>query len=116
MAKVDPEIAVEDHLDPSKNENLKRFLVTATAAHDWVVKLDVTGLESGSDYVYGFAVGDVVSRIGMTKTAPSEETATEQVQYAVFSCAHFSNGYFHSYDVASTLKDLDFWVHMGDYM
>lgn len=29
--------------------------------------------------------------------------------YAVFSCAHFANGYFHAYDVASTIKDLDFW-------
>jgi hypothetical protein len=36
--------------------------------------------------------------------------------YAVFSCAHFSNGYFHPYDVASTIEDLDFWVHVGDYV
>jgi alkaline phosphatase D len=36
--------------------------------------------------------------------------------YAVFSCSHFSNGYFHSYDVASTIQDLDFWIHTGDYV
>ena len=36
--------------------------------------------------------------------------------YAVFSCAHFANGYFHAYDIASTIKDLDFWIHTGDYV
>ena len=36
--------------------------------------------------------------------------------YAVFSCSHYANGYFHAYDIASTIKDLDFWVHVGDYV
>jgi alkaline phosphatase D len=36
--------------------------------------------------------------------------------YAVFSCSHFSNGYFHAYDAASTIENLDFWLHVGDYV
>ena len=44
MANVDPELNVEDHLDPSKNANLHRTLITVSAESDFVAKLDVTGL------------------------------------------------------------------------
>lgn len=117
IAKVEEDLAVDDHLDPTKNENLKAVLVKTTGAIDWVVKLDVTGLDAGSSYVYGFVgPNGEASRVGLTKTAPAEDADVEQVQYAVFSCSHFSNGYFHAYDAASTLSELDFWVHVGDYM
>jgi alkaline phosphatase D len=131
MAAIDPSLPnVEDHLDPAQNLNLHRAIVKVTKDSDFIAKMDVTGLMSGTNYVFGFSVMDdtiatesltratstsITSQIGQTKTAPGETDVVDVMTYAVFSCAHFSNGYFHSYDVGSTIEDLDFWVHVGDY-
>jgi alkaline phosphatase D len=116
MAAVNPNLVVEDHLDPEKNPNLRRGFVTVTSASDFVAKIDVTGLESGTDFVFAFSHGEYVSDVGQTKTAPANDADVESLTYAVFSCAHFANGYFHSYDLGSVIKDIDFWVHVGDYL
>ncbi|KAL7557103.1 hypothetical protein ACA910_002509 [Epithemia clementina (nom. ined.)] len=118
MAKVDPNLTLEYHLDPIQNPDLKRGLVTVTAATDFVAKLDVTGLESYTQYVYVFLTNDgsIVSDIGLTKTAPSMSDNVTEMTYATFSCSKFDNGYFHAYDIASTITDLDMWIHVGDYV
>jgi len=28
---------------------------------------------------------------------------------------YYNSGFFHAYDIGSTIEDLDFWVHLGDY-
>lgn len=33
----------------------------------------------------------------------------------VFTCSSWPWGYFNAYDYAATLE-LDFWMHMGDYI
>lgn len=112
------------HLDPTVNTELRRTKVIVTAQSDWVAKLDVTGLNSNTKYVFAFAVVDdttsqtttIVSPIGQTKTAPDATADVAQLVYAVFSCANFGNGYFHAYDIASTIQDLDVWIHVGDYI
>lgn len=106
----------ESLLDPDVNPNLKRANIVVTAAHDWIAKIDVTNLPSNTEFVFSFIEGDHVSDVGTTRTAPALDESVEEMTYAVFSCAHFGNGYFHAYDVASTIKDLDFWVHVGDYL
>jgi alkaline phosphatase D len=111
MAAVDPDLAVENHLDPEKNPNLRRGFVTVTSASDWVAKIDVVGLESGTDFVFAFSVGDEVSDVGQARTAPPNGAGVGSLIYAVFSCAHFAIGYFHSYNVGSTIKD----IHVGDW-
>ena len=116
MALVDPNLAVDDHLNPEANPALHRAKVTVTADSDFVAKIDVTGLASGTNFVFAFSDGTATSMIGRTKTAPGPDDVVESMTYAVFSCAHFANGYFHAYDVASTIKDLDFWIHVGDYV
>jgi alkaline phosphatase D len=54
--------------------------------------------------------------VGQTKTAPATDADIESLTYAVFSRAHFANGYFHSYDLGSVIEDISFWVHVGDYL
>jgi hypothetical protein len=116
MAEIDESLDINDLLDPEANPNLKRVLVEVTGESDWIAKLDVTGLPSGTKFVYAFSDGTAVSDIGQTKTAPAEDEDVAELQYAVFSCTNYGNGYFHAYDIASTIKDLDFWVHVGDYL
>ena len=119
MAEVNPDLEVDAHLDPSLNPDLKSTLVLVEASSDFIAKLDVKGLKSNTHYVYAFISTDdneEKSQVGQTRTAPALDEDVEELIYAFFSCAHFSNGFFHAYDVASTIKDLDFWIHVGDYI
>lgn len=117
MAVADATLPESSLLDPDANVNLKRANIQVSPEHDWIAKLDVTNLPSGTDFVYCFVKDNLISPIGQTRTAPSINSPTpESLTYAVFSCAHFANGYFHAYDIASTIKGLDFWVHVGDYL
>jgi phosphodiesterase/alkaline phosphatase D-like protein len=133
MAKVDPDLPFEDHLT-SANPNLKSGLVETDGSTDWIVKLDVHGLDPFSQYVFAFTDGSISSDVGLTKTAPAADQSVDNVTYAVFSCSNFPNGYFHAYDigtylhcslfetidsserVASTIAGLDLWIHVGDYI
>ena len=122
MAEVDPVLEFEAHLDPSQNDAIKVARVLVDVSSDFVAKIDVRGLTSNTHYVFAFVALDdstevaSTSVVGQTRTAPALDDDVEELNYAFFSCAHFSNGYFHAYDVASTMKDLDFWIHVGDYI
>lgn len=116
IAEYDETMPLNDHLDPSKNRNVKFGRVNVDGAKDFTLKIDVTGLKSYTKYVYAFTDGYVVSQVGMTKTAPAEDKHVKSLTYAVYTCSNFPNGYFHAYDVGSIVSDLDFWVHTGDYI
>lgn len=116
IARVDAKLAVEDHLDPAVNRNLRRMAITVNGSSDWVAKIDLTDLQPGTKYVFAFTDGVTSSDVGLTQTAPDKAAKVASMTYAFFSCSHFSNGYFHPYDVASTIKDLDMWIHVGDYV
>jgi PhoD-like phosphatase, N-terminal domain/PhoD-like phosphatase len=106
-------------LDPNFNIELRRTKIQIHAHDDYIAKVDVTGLQSGTSYLYAFyeSSTNTTSSIGQTKTSPSLlDTNTTQLTYAVFSCANYGNGYFHAYDIASTIVDLDVWIHVGDYI
>ncbi|EOD19338.1 hypothetical protein EMIHUDRAFT_369509 [Emiliania huxleyi CCMP1516] len=91
-----------------------KMTVMAEAKNDWVIKIDVTHLPAGTDFVYAFIADGKQSMVGMTKTAPDGPTA--EMHYALFSCSHWAQGYFHPYDHGSILEKLDWWVHVGDYI
>jgi phosphodiesterase/alkaline phosphatase D-like protein len=116
IAKVEDKLAVEAHLDPALNRNLKRMAITVNGSSDWVAKIDLKDLQPGTKYVFAFTDGVTSSDVGLTQTAPAPAAKVKSMTYAFFSCSHYSNGYFHPYDVASTIKDLDMWIHVGDYV
>lgn len=39
----------------------------------------------------------------------------ERLRFFLYSCANWGFGYFNAYDVGARY-DLDFWVHLGDYV
>ena len=116
IAEIDSSVAQEDHLDPDKNSNLMVAQIEIDSSSDYIAKVDITGLKSNTHYLFAFHDGNVASQVGSTKTAPKSDDDVSSLTYAFFSCSHFANGYFHSYDIASTIKDLDFWIHVGDYI
>jgi alkaline phosphatase D len=88
--------------------------VEAHAAADFTVKLRVAGLSPGERYEYGFEYGSAVSPVGRTRTLPAAGTRT--LRLAVFSCSKYSSGWFHAYRHAAEDPNLDFAVHLGDYV
>ena len=92
--------------------------VTATAASDHCVKVRVTGLEPGKHYYYRFSYDKAgkthTTRIGRTLTAPSPD-ADVPVKFAVVSCQDYVGKYYHVYRRMAE-EDLDFVVHLGDYI
>jgi len=85
-----------------------------TAPRDYILKVDVQGLNPGTRYFYRFMSGDTRSVTGTFKTLPT--SAVEQVKLAVFSCSNYPAGYFHVYAEAAKRDDLDAVIHLGDYI
>jgi alkaline phosphatase D len=91
----------------------------ASADHDHCVKFRVTGLEADTPYYYRFvATKDGVrygSQTGRTRTAPASD-ADRTVRFAFVACQDYGGRYYNSYAHLLTQPDLDFFVHLGDYI
>ena len=48
-------LEVESLLDPNENTDLRRTKIIVNNATDFVAKIDVTGLQEGTDYVFAFS-------------------------------------------------------------
>lgn len=121
---LDPEFTQLLQLTPassgvvSAGSGSTRVLVTARAAFDHCVKVKVTGLRPGTTYYYRFyyTTGDACyrSRMGRTRTAPAPD-ADVPVRFAFVSCQDYVGRYFNAY-AALAKEELDFIVHLGDYV
>jgi len=102
----------------SGDPRFERVVASGSAAtgpeRDFTVKVDAGGLQPGQQYFYRFSHGEQHSPLGCTRTLP--EAGAKEVRLAVFSCAHYSAGFFHAYAQAARRTDLDCLVHLGDYL
>ena len=87
---------------------------TARGAKDFCVKVDAAGLEPATQYFYRFVYADKTSPVGRTKTLPDSGSA--KARFAVVSCSNYGHGYFHVYREIAKRDDLDFVLHLGDYI
>ena len=84
---------------------------------DFTVKVELRDLEPNSFYYYQFAVGKYRSPVGRTKTLPSKDDANlSQVKFATVSCSNWVQGYFWAYYKIALRGDIDFVLHLGDYI
>ena len=89
--------------------------IESTAASDFCVSVDVDGLKPGRHYWYRFQGPDGEwSPIGRTKTLPVGDA--RHIRFAVVSCAKFNAGFFNGYARIAERDDLDFVLHLGDYI
>ena len=90
---------------------------TAIASPEWAHSLhvEVDGLQADRWYWYRFLIGGVSSPIGRTRTLPAPGAAAARLRIAVASCQHFEQGWFCAYRHMLE-DDLDFIVHVGDYI
>jgi alkaline phosphatase D len=81
---------------------------------DYTVKVDATGLEPSRSYYYGFRCEGVDSPLGRTRTLPAGAAAA--LRFASVSCSNYPYGYFNAYRRIAERHDLDFVLHLGDYI
>jgi alkaline phosphatase D len=123
---IDPERPGDDlelELEVARDEEFEdvvelsggsRMRVTAEAASDGCVKVLVRSLEPATTYYYRFLYGEASSRVGRTRTAPSD-AADVSVRFGVVSCQDYDGKYYHVLR-RLLVEDLDFVVHLGDYV
>ncbi len=112
----DSSTRLEVQWDVAKDADFKHITATGkvltTAAQDFTVKVDVTGLAAGQVYFYRFKSASTYSTTGQTKTLA---TQVQSVQFAVCSCSNYPAGYFHVYKEIAK-QDVDVVIHLGDYI
>lgn len=102
--------------DLAMQQTVASYTATASASSDYCVKLDATGLQPDSWYYYQFSVGDQRSPVGRTRTFPASETFIDRARFAVVSCSNYPYGFFSVYRAVANHADLDFVLHLGDYL
>ena len=99
--------------DPDFKQQVRAGSVATSAARDYTIKVDVTGLSADSVYFYRFFSGDISSQVGTTRTLPMGDVAEFRV--GVCSCSNYPQGYFNVYRHMAE-SDLDVVLHLGDYI
>ena len=83
---------------------------------DHTVKVDVTGLQPYTRYYYRFRAEGQTSAVGRTQTAPDDHGRLHALRFALVSCSNYTGGYFTAYRALGQREDLDFVLHVGDYV
>ncbi|MHC5171328.1 alkaline phosphatase D family protein [Acinetobacter johnsonii] len=116
VTPADSSARLEVQWEVAKDAEFKHITATGnvltTAAQDFTVKVDVTGLTAGQVYFYRFKSASTYSITGQTKTLA---TQVQSVQFAVCSCSNYPAGYFHVYKEMAK-QDVDVVIHLGDYI
>jgi alkaline phosphatase D len=100
-------------LDEGLSDVVARGTAMARAERDHTVHVDARRLEPDTTYYYRFATDAGFSPTGRTKTLPDE---CERVRFAFCSCAKYNAGFFNAYACIAEHEQLDFLLHLGDYI
>ncbi|MCG7530313.1 alkaline phosphatase D family protein [Psychrobium sp. MM17-31] len=94
-------------------------MLNAYKDNDHCLKVRVTDLDPYTTYYYRFVyINDdiqYVTNVGRTKTAP-EASADQAVKFAFVSCQDYVGRYYNAYLSILNQPELDFIVHLGDYI
>lgn len=84
---------------------------------DYTVKVVATGLEPDQTYYYRFQTASgAYSLVGRARTLPEASAQVEGLTFAVVSCASYPHGYFIGYRNIARRDEIDFVIHLGDYI
>jgi alkaline phosphatase D len=117
---VELELFTDEALQhPARWHDGPRQVVSASAEHDHCVKVRVTGLEPDTPYWYRFVVQHqgrwLASRTGRCRTAPAADS-DRAIRFAFVACQDFGGRYYNGYAHLLTQPEVDFFVHLGDYI
>jgi alkaline phosphatase D len=108
--KVAPDTKVTWHCEPEGGSSA----LSGDAEGDMAgsVHVGVTGLSPDIRYRYWFEADGERSPEGLFKTIPTDRP----VKFAVVSCAKHNSGFFNAYRAIAQMDDIDFVLHLGDYI
>lgn len=93
-------------------DNGSRSGGTAQSTPEGFVHVGVTSLPPGTRWRYRFVDREIRSDWGHFRTLP----VAGLIRFAVVSCAKYNSGYFNAYEAVAQRTDLDFVLHLGDYI
>ena len=101
----------------AEDQNFEKILiqdvVTPSADTDFCVKIKTQNLQPGKRYYYRFIKDNLSSPVGTFKTIPENP---DRIKFAFVSCQDYTNGFYSAWYHLSQDKDIDFVVHLGDYI
>ena len=114
-----PSLALALRWEVAHDEGFRKIAakgtVVATPALAHSVRVNVTGLAPGRWYWYRFMLGDAVSPVGRTRTAPAADAMPDLLKLAVASCQHWEFGSYAAHrHIAQAAPDLV--AFLGDYI
>jgi alkaline phosphatase D len=114
-----PPVALTVRWEVAEDEGFRHIAAKGTAvaapelAHS--VHVDARGLRPGRWYWYRFMLGDAVSPVGRTRTAPAPDAMPDKLKLAVASCQHWEFGSYAAHrHIAAESPDLV--AFLGDYI
>jgi alkaline phosphatase D len=118
-ARTTPPVAFTVRWEVAEDEAFRnvaaRGTATANPALAHSVHVDVRGLRPGRWYWYRFMLGDAVSPVGRTRTAPAQDSLPGALKLAVASCQHWEFGHYAAHrHIAQAAPDLV--AFLGDYI
>ena len=106
--------------DPQMRQIVARGEAMAIAGFAHAVHVLAEGLEPDRPYWYQFAVGNAANRevspIGRTRTLPEARAIPKRLDFAFVSCQNYEHGYFNALGHLAKEDDLNFVLHLGDYI
>jgi len=100
--------------DPEMRDEVNKGVFHTSSDRDFTVKVDAIGLLPGTTYYYQFRYLGADSPVGRTRTLPLGSPA--RLRFAVASCSNFPRGFFNAYRAIANRSNLDFVIHLGDYI
>lgn len=118
-ASITPPVALVVRWEVSEDAHFRRIVAKgrATAAPELghSVHVDARGLMPDRWYWYRFMLGDAVSPVGRTRTAPAPGALPSMLRMAVASCQHWEFGSYAAHrHIARSAPDLV--AFLGDYI
>lgn len=112
-------VALSVRWEVAEDEGFRRIaakgVASAVPALAHSVHVDVTGLAPARWYWYRFMLGDAVSPVGRTRTAPAPDAMPALLKLAVASCQHWEFGSYGAHrQIAAAAPDLV--AFLGDYI
>ncbi|WP_166395496.1 alkaline phosphatase D family protein [Rubrobacter marinus] len=89
---------------------------SAARDHTLKVQLQRAELKPYRKYRYRFYYAGRASRTGRFKTLPAPNADVGRLSFGYISCQDYTNGYYNALYHLAREQNLDFVVHLGDYM
>lgn len=115
MPDVNVPVQWQVALDENMRKVVRRGRAIATPEFAHSVHVEVGGLQPERWYWYQFKVGNEISPVGRTRTAPARDARVDKFRFAFANCQDWQNGYYTAYQHLAQ-EELDLVVHLGDYI